>query len=238
MAATSPRRSIVFEHDPLSRRAMGRMAVGAGIVVIIGCVFGLLVASASPVPAEQDALEAVADRRVDALTSLLGTVSWLGSLWLVALVTALALPLLRIVTRGWEAPWLVVLSLVGSLTVTAVVKVVVSRERPLDALTETTSAAFPSGHASRTAAMLGLGVWVVLQISRHPAVRRILAGVLIGGIGLMAFSRIYLGVHWPSDVLFGVGLGTWWLFTMLHAVRPRVTAASTVGEDDPQITRP
>lgn len=237
MPSSRPRRAIVFAHDPLSGRAITRMAIGALLVGVLGCVVGLIAVHASPLLVEEEALAAIADRRTAGLTSLMGTVSWLGSLWLVALLTALAVPVLRLLTGSWAGPWLLVLSLLGSLSVTAAVKVLVGRERPLDALVGASSAAFPSGHASRAAAMLGLGVWVVLVLSRHPAVRRLLAGVLVGGIVLMAVSRVYLGVHWPSDVLFGTGLGVWWLFVMLHAVSPRVTAAEAVAADEAQISR-
>ncbi len=72
--------------------------------------------------------------------------------------------------------------------------------------------AFPSGHT--TTATIGYGLLAVLLaglLSRASAVKRaivVVAVVLAVGVGL---SRIYLGVHWPTDVLGGWALGASWL---------------------------
>jgi len=72
------------------------------------------------------------------------------------------------------------------------------------------SASFPSGHSTLSAAMfLTLAVLIAsLEPNRGTkAMVFVLAGLLVFAIG---FSRVYLGVHWPSDVLAGWALGAAW----------------------------
>lgn len=66
----------------------------------------------------------------------------------------------------------------------------------------------PSGHTMLPTALWGLAVW------RRPQYRRWLLPVAVIVVGLMAFSRIYLGVHFPADILtgFGFGLLVLWLW--------------------------
>ncbi len=92
------------------------------------------------------------------------------------------------------------------------------RPRPdiVEHLTHAASSSFPSGHATLAAiTYLTLGA----LIARGQPSRRIKALVLGGAIFitvLVGFSRVYLGVHWPTDVLAGWCLGAawaalWWL---------------------------
>lgn len=237
MPRTAPL-SIVFSHPPLSARALVRMAVGAAVVVALGWVLGVAVTAGSPLPIEQQALEAVADRRTAGLTAVLAVVSHLGHLDVVVPLLLAAVPVLRLLTRAWEASVLVLLTFLGSLAVTAAVKVLAGRERPLDALIDASSAAFPSGHASRAAALLGLALWAVLSVARSHAVRAASAAVIVAATSAMGLSRIYLGIHWPTDVLFGYALGAWWVLVVVHAIQPRVVPAAVVPDDEPQITSP
>ncbi|MDO8561244.1 MAG: phosphatase PAP2 family protein [bacterium] len=103
----------------------------------------------------------------------------------------------------------------GSLLLSYIIKHVVARPRPpapLYAYVESTQYAFPSTHATLSVAFYAFLVWLIykkLPIAwRFPLIG--LATVLIITIG---FSRLYLGVHYPSDVLVGYLLGG--IFVML-----------------------
>lgn len=81
------------------------------------------------------------------------------------------------------------------------------------------SASFPSGHSTLAAATyLTLGMLVASLESRRrsKALAYGLAVVLVGAVG---FSRVYLGVHWPSDVLGGWCLGATWALAGWIALR-------------------
>lgn len=107
---------------------------------------------------------------------------------------------------------LLVVAVAGGQALSSSIKVVFGRPRPdlvpwgTDALT----ASFPSGHA-----MMAAATWLTLaaMLARAEPRRRLkalyltLAALIVAAVGV---SRVYLGVHWPSDVLAGWALGTAW----------------------------
>jgi undecaprenyl-diphosphatase len=126
---------------------------------------------------------------------------------IVLLLAALALGLLGKVRRAGA----VVVSAAGALVTVNLLKSVFARDRP-DVLSElpVLSASFPSSHAMMSATiylMLGL---VVAEAAERPAVRRAAVAAAVVVVLATGFSRIYLGVHWPSDVLAGWSLGLVW----------------------------
>jgi undecaprenyl-diphosphatase len=73
------------------------------------------------------------------------------------------------------------------------------------------SPSFPSGHALYAASVFGgLAVLVTARI-RHPLLRLAIWFVAIALILLVGLSRVYLGVHYPSDVLAGYAIGVIWV---------------------------
>ncbi|HKW71601.1 MAG TPA: phosphatase PAP2 family protein [Candidatus Dormibacteraeota bacterium] len=66
---------------------------------------------------------------------------------------------------------------------------------------------FPSGHMMRTVIVYGLLAFVIRRLSPSPRVRTLTGAGAIAVILLMAFDRLYLDVHWESDVLGGLLLG-------------------------------
>jgi membrane-associated phospholipid phosphatase len=238
MQTAPPRRAVVFDRPPAAPAALSLMAIGAGAVTVVGLALGFLVHGASPVPAEEQALAAVAERRSPPATTFFLAVSTIGDLWLVGVGAVLASLFLWRLSGGRQAVWLLWAALLGSLVITAVIKIVVGRARPYDAVVDTYTGAFPSGHTSRAAALFGLGALAVVALARHPAVRAGFSTLLVGGILLMGFSRVYLGVHWPSDVAYGLVVGGVWLAVLLAAVRPRVVDAERAPPDKPRLAGP
>ncbi|MDX3308582.1 phosphatase PAP2 family protein [Streptomyces sp. NPDC054884] len=108
----------------------------------------------------------------------------------------------------WTAGWLVATAALGTLLQQGL-KAAVGRARPVwpDPVDSAPYAAYPSGHALTATVALGLLLWL---LHRH-GVRSVLwraasavAALSVAGAGL---TRIWLGVHWPSDVLGGWLLG-------------------------------
>lgn len=129
-------------------------------------------------------------------------------LGLVAVLVALYLAILR----QWASLALLLVTLVGGSLVGDATKAVFDRPRPdvVAHLVEVRSPSFPSGHATYSAvAWLTLGA---LLARAQP--RRTLAAYVLGCAVfltvLVGFSRVYLGVHYPSDVLAGWCLGAAW----------------------------
>src|SRR5262245_19499534 len=66
---------------------------------------------------------------------------------------------------------------------------------------------FPSGHALAAAALYGMLLALLRSRVCSPGRRRVLTGAILFLILGIGSSRIYLGAHWPSDVLGGLALG-------------------------------
>jgi membrane-associated phospholipid phosphatase len=100
--------------------------------------------------------------------------------------------------------------MVGQNILFNVIKFVVDRTRPnIDRLTGFSGSSFPSGHATTTAATLAACA-LLLGYGRGPIARAALTGIA-GGIAVaVAESRVFLGVHWVTDVIAGLVLGWTW----------------------------
>lgn len=74
------------------------------------------------------------------------------------------------------------------------------------------SASFPSGHSTMAAATFLTLATVIASLEPRRATKGLVYAVAIALTVLVGFSRVYLGVHWPSDVLAGWSLGAAWAF--------------------------
>ena len=121
-------------------------------------------------------------------------------LWLTALALALAT-----LTGGWAVDG---------------IKHAIVRARPnlVPHLVEASGYSFPSGHSANSAIVYLTLAALASQVTRTRATRAYLFAMAIVMTGAIGCSRVYLGVHWPSDVLAGWSFGTlwalgWWIAT-------------------------
>jgi undecaprenyl-diphosphatase len=129
-----------------------------------------------------------------------------------AVTAAMAVALLLRSRRHVEAVTVAVAAL-GAGALVVGFKHLYGRARPpvTDQLVVQTNASLPSGHALGSMVVLGvLAVVGVLHIQR-PAIRAGVVGLAVVLIAAIGLSRIYLGVHWITDVLTGWLLGGAWL---------------------------
>jgi undecaprenyl-diphosphatase len=162
-------------------------------------------------------------------------VSWLGS-------TVVLVPLVVVIgvwarnrTRSWAVLARLALSLGGAIALYDLIKPLVGRPRPhVGQLVSTaTGYAFPSGHATQTAAvavtLAALAATLTGSWARKVAIWSTAALVCL----LVGFSRIYLGVHWPTDVLAGYALGALWAAMCALVPRHARPESIEVGADRP-----
>ena len=135
----------------------------------------------------------------------------LGGTAVLVLLTLAVLGFL-LLSRRWGAAVFVTLSMLGGTLLSNALKSAFDRPRPdlVPHAVEVSSASFPSGHAMLSAvAYLTLGALVAEVLpQRRFRVYLLLCAVFL--TLLVGTTRVYLGVHWPSDVLAGWSIGAAW----------------------------
>jgi membrane-associated phospholipid phosphatase len=173
----------------------------------------------------------VATMRTPELDQIFYAVTWLGSIRVVAPLTVAGL-LLALVARRWREALL--LPLVAALSWLSVegLKFAFARPRPplVNARVLETSFSFPSSHATVAAAFYGVAAYFLIRGLRHDSAK-IVVGIMAALLVLLVgVSRVYLGVHFPSDVLAGWMLGLLWFALIVIADHLWQARHSSVGE--------
>lgn len=107
----------------------------------------------------------------------------------------------------------------GSISLNIVLKFFFDRPRPLMPLVEASGLSFPSGHSMVAASFYGLIIYLVWKHVQPKVWRNILVAFLIIFVLLIGFSRIYLRVHYATDVLAGFSAGFLWVIIGIWALR-------------------
>jgi undecaprenyl-diphosphatase len=167
-------------------------------------------------------------------TVLAGAVTWLGDGWVTVLTVFLLAGVLAVRRRYLDAATLFAV-LIGVLLLEATLKPLFGRERPVGGLLEARGLSFPSGHALRGVGMFGCYAGLVVLSGRRRPWRWLAgAGLLVVGL-LIAASRVYLNVHFPTDVLGGALAAAAWVTACLVA-RQMARRRSRKMTNDPPTT--
>jgi undecaprenyl-diphosphatase len=135
----------------------------------------------------------------------------LGSPLVLVLVVTVAVGLV-LLQRRYRVLWLIVLSTAGGTLLSSLLKQGIERERPtvVPHLREVSTPSFPSGHAMLSAVVyLTLGI-LLMQVVRGRLTKLYCLLWALFLTFLVGMSRIYLGVHYPTDVLAGWIAGLVW----------------------------
>jgi undecaprenyl-diphosphatase len=178
--------------------------------------------------ADLDVTRWLAEHRVGWVTGVMKAFTALGS-WPTLLVISLAVGgwfLWR--SRDWRPGVDLLAALLGAIVLYRVVKAILDRPRPpvgFRAVGVVVGSAYPSGHATQATAVLA--VLALLLMSNRGRRGGLAIGWAAGlAIFLIGASRVYLGVHWTTDVVAGWALGLFWMATLVvgagrGAFRPR-----------------
>jgi membrane-associated phospholipid phosphatase len=191
---------------PTTGRLLGRLAgqLAALLVVLVGV--GLLITKVlqhSALSREDGVDRTLAAHRSPPWTAVSGFFSLVGSTGVIIGVMVVVAVVFRLVFVRWRESVFLVLAVTAQAVLFFVTTLVISRQRPavphLDSSPPTSS--FPSGHTgASTALYVGIAVVVAWHARRHPALR-VLAGLLVLVPLCVALSRLYRGMHHPSDVV-------------------------------------
>lgn len=201
-----------------------RLAVAFVAIFTTGVAAGSVIEAAAGSPfgrADEDGARWFVERRTgwwDAVTDRVTDLSWTPLLVTVAVVTAL---LAWRAWRRWQEPLLVLVTVGGEIGVFVAIAGVVDRMRPpvprLDEVAATAS--FPSGHTAGGVALYGvLAVLAAAHVDRR-GLRRALVAALVVVPVLIGLSRLYRGMHYPSDVVGGALVGGAWLAAVVGVLR-------------------
>ena len=179
---------------------------------------------------DAQAMQAIAGGRDATLTSIAWVVTEAGSFVLLA-----PLSIAFLLLRRWKRPADDVALLViaaGSALLPFVVKLIVARPRPtIGNLSHLSSLSFPSEHTTQAAAIyLAIAIMLSQTLARGWREAAIAIGVVIALA--VAWSRVYLGLHYPTDVAAGLVLGWSWALLVFHWARPKLI------RDQPAMGRP
>jgi len=202
------------------------LALMAGVVALLG----LAVTQTVTLP-RLDNLVVEGLREHPGLTAGTGValfVSAIGSTQIALLVAGAATAVLAYL-RHWHGVLMVVLSVTAAQLLVQVIKHVVERPRPdaEDQLVHAGGFSFPSGHSATSMAVYATLAFLLIRAADRDRVRVVVGltgGLIVLAIGL---SRVFLGVHYPTDVLAGwltgglLVLGSWGLVRVLGIQRPQ-----------------
>jgi undecaprenyl-diphosphatase len=219
----------------LPNRPVVRLVASAVGLAIALCLMGFLIVDLLTPSALTRWEDGVNQTAVDRRTPTMDAVSAVGSRLSDTFTCIGLLIVMVLVLRWWLGRWresiVLTVAIVGELLIFLVVTFVVHRDRPdvpkLDAAPPTSS--FPSGHTAAAVALYGCLAFIVWRQMRN----RTLAGVIVAACCVVpvavGLSRIYRGMHHPTDVLFGVIGGGIWLLVVVSTLLPARVAASTDG---------
>lgn len=219
----------------------GAIAAGVALVVGVSVQGSLLTAAASLAllmglmlswphlsQLDQGLLTLVQEHRSPTLDSLMVLITRLGDMH-TQLAAAILLCLILLATRQWRTLSLAIGALLGTALANGALKAFFARSRPDVLLEPLSSFSFPSGHSSAAFAFFLL---LGMLAGRGQPTRMRLTWLLLASLpaAAIAGSRIYLGVHWPSDIIAGAVLAACFCALSLALVQWRTPLPALSGK--------
>ncbi|HEY0280548.1 MAG TPA: phosphatase PAP2 family protein, partial [Solirubrobacterales bacterium] len=182
------------------------MAVLAVAVFVLVAYIVVIGKDPGPTPGDETAIEVAEAIHCGFMTAFSKVFTFLGSGWFVWPLTAICAALLA---RGkhWTEAFVLLAAMILIQVGFHEIKAAIDRTRPPDPLVDSTGSAFPSGHAAHSVLYVWLATTIVVRL--RPGMARatlvVVAGIVL--TVLVGLSRVYLSVHYLSDVSGGWALG-------------------------------
>jgi undecaprenyl-diphosphatase len=218
-------RTLLENHREIFRALADRLSVAAAIWLALGLgvsafvVWGFAELTHSVIEGESRAFDRavllwIHNHFPEWLDTPMRLVTALGYYWVV--LTLLAVAVLVFYREGWRlSAVLLMVSTAGGVFLTTVLKAVFRRARPelFDSGYTASFYSFPSGHAT-----VAVGFYGALTLILAYWLRGLARWAVVGGgvllVLLIGFSRLYLGVHYPTDVLAGFLAAPLWVISV------------------------
>jgi len=221
--ATGPILRFLARFEPQYRFLRDRLTPGGAFGLEVTTLCAILAVSSfiviafteimleSPVPTPGDlrAIDLVDLIRAGWLNDVAQVITYLGSGAVLTPLVAVTATLL-LVNRRWAEAAVLVLAAVTIVIGVDWLKDLVERPRPEGGLTAHSSWSFPSGHSAHSVFYVWLAVTVAVRLRPNMVRKAALVSAGIGLAGAIGLSRIYLSVHYLSDVTAGWAFGAFW----------------------------
>ena len=201
----------------LSAGLAGALVAVTGLTLVFAQLFDNVLDGGGIAALDRPVLAWFAAHRDAEMTVAMQAVTTVGGPVILPTLALLGAGLLRWRTRSWEPVVFLVVTALGSATITLAGKYLVGRARPAAqyALAGEGGFSFPSGHSLNSMAILGVLAFLSARLTRSWARRVWVSAAAALTVMLIGLSRLYLGVHWLTDVLAAWLLGGMWLIAVL-----------------------
>ena len=185
--------------------------------LIIFLILGYLVKTNNDLIIDTVIYNLISNIITDDLTNLIKFITFLGSATVVILITIIAL----IILKNKKIGLFMALDLITITIFQYLLKAIFGRSRPIGInLIEESSYSFPSGHSLTAMAFYGFIIYLIYKSKlKYKKVYMMLLSLLILLIGL---SRVYLGVHYITDVLGGFTFSLFYLIIFINILKKQI----------------
>jgi undecaprenyl-diphosphatase len=145
------------------------------------------------------------------LTALMTDITALGGATIIFMITS-AVFFYLMIQKKYEFMWLILIATISGALLSFGLKELFARERPPDVfhLLTVKSLSFPSGHAMMSSILYLTQGALLAKVQDNKNLKVYILSIAIVLVFLIGLSRIYLGVHYPTDVLAGWSVGLAW----------------------------
>ncbi|WP_248510573.1 phosphatase PAP2 family protein [Sporosarcina sp. NCCP-2222] len=196
-----------------------RMAVAFLLCLVFGSIFAFIargISKATIFQFDDTIISIVQGWESSWLTPIMKAFTWIGSTTVVLLLIAAGFILLFYILKERMQAYLYLTVMLGTGALNQVLKMIFKRERPeIHRLIEIGGYSFPSGHTMMSFSLYAIIAYIVWRHTKSTFSR--IASILFAIIMALsiAVSRIYLGVHYPSDVAGGMAASAFWLIVSI-----------------------
>ena len=195
------------------REHSGRITTTLICCLVLAGIFGFVaysIGNGSIVRFDTSIIQAVQGSEAPWLTSIMKVFTTIGSTKMVLLICVVTLAVL-LYFRQMAQALLFIFAIGGTVVLNQLLKFVFQRARPdSNRLIEISGFSFPSGHTMMATSLYAILAFILWRSARNGA-RATIAVIAVGMIGMICISRIYLGVHFPSDIVGGLTASTFWI---------------------------
>lgn len=189
-----------------------KVLIPLGVLSLLFIILTILVCTNTIEPLDNATSSFIISIRSPELTNTMNIITNISGSYALIVFTTLFI----ILIKKKKYPLAITINLIAVFITSQLAKAIVERDRPLDMLVSAPGYSYPSGHSMVGLAYFSFLSYLVIKYIPNKIVKIILPIVFTITILLVGFSRIYLGVHYLSDVLAGFLLGAIYLIIFIN----------------------